>query len=375
MVRILAGLSGTAPPRLQSGSKEHDRAGLRVLAISTTLLFLLVLLSIAAPPAFADVTALLYHRVGDSRYPSTNVGTELFRKQMAYLMANDYKVMPLATVVAALKHGRPLPKRAVVITFDDGYRSVYANAWPVLKSFGYPFTIFLYTEATDSGWPEFLNWKQVQEMRKAGVEFEDHSYAHPRFAPGPAGLDEKAYRSWIRIDLLKSERIFAEHLVESPRFLALPYGDYNRTVLEEAKKLGFQAVLTQDPGAISAATNPYRIPREPILGRDWSTMSHFEVVLKRVDLPFTDMKPDIVPLGESVPKRFAVRLLHPERYVPGSFRIYVSELGWRKATLSGDVVSIPNQKPLTRSKNRVAVSAREKKSGRVAIRFWLLFKK
>jgi peptidoglycan/xylan/chitin deacetylase (PgdA/CDA1 family) len=341
---------------------------------SLLLLLLLTFIAIFAPKAIADVTAFIYHRVGDDRYPSTNVETERFREQMTHLMVNNYKVLPLANVVAALREGTPLPERAAVITFDDGYLSVYTEAWPVLQSFGYPFTVFLYTEATDSGWRDHLSWDQVREMRAAGVDFQDHGYGHLRLATAPAGLDEEANRSRIRSDLLKSTRLIAENLGETPSLLALPYGEYNRTVLEEAKKLGYEAVFTQDPGAISAGTDPFRIPREPILGREWSAMGHFEAVLNRVDLPFTGMAPDIEPFAESAPQRFAVRLLHPERYLPGSLGIYVSELGWQKAVLSGEVLSIPNGKPLTRRSNRVAVSGREKEGGRTAIGFWLLLK-
>ncbi|MDA8165620.1 MAG: polysaccharide deacetylase family protein [Desulfobacteraceae bacterium] len=338
------------------------------------LLLLLAFLTMAVSNASAQVTAFIYHRVGDSRYPTTNVDTNRFREEMAYLLANKYQVLPLSQVVDALKEKKPLPERAVVLTFDDGYRSVYKNAWPVLKSFGYPFTVFLYTQATDSGWPDHMTWNQVREMRAAGVDFQDHGYGHLRFGTAPPGLDDQANRSRIRSDLIKSGRLMAQNLGEGPSYLALPYGEYNRTVLEEVKKLGYEAVFTQDPGAISAETDPYRIPREPIVGREWSTMDHFEMVLKRVDLPFTAMEPDIVPLATPVPQRFAVRLLHPERYQPNSLGIYVTELGWQKATLSGNVLSVPNRKPLTKRENRVAVSGREKESGRTAIRFWMLFK-
>jgi peptidoglycan/xylan/chitin deacetylase (PgdA/CDA1 family) len=337
----------------------------------TVLLLCSTLLPVAAG---ADVTIFIYHRFGDNRYPSTNVETERFREQMAYLQANDYKVIPLAELVTALREKKPLPQRAAVITIDDGYRTVYSEAWPVLRSFGFPFTVFLCTRATEEGWGDHLSWEQVLEMQATGVDFQDHGYAHLRLADRPQGLDDAGYRAWIRSDLRQSADILAKRLGVPPRYLALPYGEYNRTVLEEAAKLGYQAIFSQDPGSVSENIDLFHIPREPILGQNWATMEHFKKVLERVDLPFTEMEPAIEPLANSRPERFSVRLLNPERYQPGTLGFYVSELGWQQATLTGDVLAIDNHALLSRRSNRVAVSGREKKTGHLAIRYWLLLK-
>jgi peptidoglycan/xylan/chitin deacetylase (PgdA/CDA1 family) len=337
--------------------------------ISAALLLFSLLLPDAAT---ADVTIFIYHRFGDDRYPSTNVTAEQFMEQMAYLRDNDYQVISLADLMSALKQKKPLPERTAVITIDDGYRSVYTEGWPVLRSFGYPFTVFLYTRATEEGWGDHLTWAQVREMRAAGVDFQDHAYSHHRMADRPEGLDDQGYRAWIREDLRKSADLMTRRLGERPRHLALPYGEYNRTVLEEAAGLGYEAIFSQDAGSVSRDTDLLLIPREPILGRDWSTLQHFRTVLERVDLPFTDPTPDIEPLLDARPARFAVRLLHPERYQPGTLGIYVSELGWQQASLTGDVLAIDNQAVLSRRSNRVAVSGRERETGRTAIRFWLL---
>jgi peptidoglycan/xylan/chitin deacetylase (PgdA/CDA1 family) len=340
-----------------------------------TFISVLLLCSLLLPVAVgADVTVFIYHRFGDNRYPSTNVATERFREQMAYLKANNYSVIPLAELVTALKEKRPLPQRAAVITMDDGYRTVYSEAWPVLRSFGFPFTVFLYTRATEEGWGDHMTWEQVLELQEDGVDFQDHGYAHLRLADRPQGLDDAGYRAWIRADLLKSAGILAKRLGANPRYLALPYGEYNRTVLEESSKLGYQAVFSQDPGSVSENTNLLLVPREPILGEEWATIEHFKKVLDGVDLPFADMEPAIEPLADPQPERFSVRLLHPERYLPGTLGFYVSGLGWQQATLTGDVLAIDNQSPLSRRTNRVAVSGRERDTGHLAVRYWLLLK-
>lgn len=330
--------------------------------------------SVAGSPAQANgsATVLIYHHFGDARYPTTNVELAAFREQLAYLAAQHYHVIPLAELVKLLREKKPLPEKTVVITIDDGYRTIHSNAWPLLKQYGFPFTVFLYTEGLERGYSNYLTWEQVREMQRQGVDFQDHSYFHHRLANRPGNADETAWRASIRDDLARSRAVLAARLGQSPRFFAIPYGQYNTLVLDEAKKLGYEAILTQDGGAVGPDTDPLLLPREPILGREWATMPHFKEVLGRVDLPLTALEPGLAPLLNRRPARIGARITHPERYDPESFGIYVSERGWAKARLRNGVVAIDNQQPLVRPTNRVMISAKEKASGKSAVRFWLL---
>jgi len=320
----------------------------------------------------SGVTVLIYHRFGEDKYPSTNIAVERFSQQLEFLSSNNYQVISLEQLVHSLNEGSRLPDRAVVITIDDGYRSVYTEAWPVLKQYGYPFTVFVYAKATENKHWNYMTWDQVKEMKAAGVDFQNHGFAHEHMAFKPEGMDQEEYKSWIRADLAVSTRILSEELEERPRFFAVPYGEYNETVLDEIRTFGYEAILLQDPGSVSKDTDPFAIPREPILGNDWSTIKHFQMILERVDLPFNSEIPTSGTLANLNPSQFSARLLHPDRYEPSSLGIYVSELGWQKAVLEGDRVIIKNSVPLQRRINRVAVSGKEKDSGKTAIRFWLL---
>ncbi len=320
----------------------------------------------------SGVTVLIYHHFGRPEYPTTNVSVERFAEQMAYLAKEGYQVIPFSKLVAALNDEEAFPERAVVITIDDGYRTIYDQAWPILKQYKFPFTVFLYGEGLVKKFSNYLTWQQIAEMRQAGVDFQDHSYLHHRLARRPKGMSDDQYRRWIREDLEKNSALLTKRLGRRPDILALPYGEYNNTVLDEASKLGYRAICTQDAGSVSRDTDPFLITREPILGKDWTTMAHFKKILARVDLPVKEMEPSLEPLRDPGVKRFGARLLYPDRYRPGSLGIYVSELGWQPGRLDGDFLYIINDKPLTRDQNRVAVSGREKESGRTAIRFWLL---
>ena len=339
------------------------------LLISCFWLFQPLSYALAAPSL--DATVLIYHHFGVSKYPTTNVSIKQFREQMEYLSANNYQVVPLAELVEALNKHQPLPTKAVVITIDDGYKSVYRNAWPILKEFGYPFTVFINAKSIGGGFSNYMSWAEVREMHKSGVDFQDHSYAHGRMADRPKGFNDIEYRRWIRNDLSKNSALIYEKLGTKPRFFAIPYGEYNQLLMDEARQLGYEAVLPQDPGSISLSTDPYMISREPILGREWASMKHFKTILQRVDLPITDLTPAYADVEEA-PPLFGARILNPERYISSSFKIYVSELGWLIPRLEGDMLTAPGGKKLSRKLNRVMIKAQEKKSGRTAVRSWLL---
>lgn len=324
-------------------------------------------------PAELEATVLIYHRFGEDKYPTTNIAVERFREQLEYLKNNNYTVISLEKLFGSLVKGEPLPLRSVVLTIDDGYRSVYEKAWPLLREYGYPFTVFLYVQATDNNHWNYMTWDHVREMQAAGVDFQNHGFGHYHMAFRPKGMETEEYRTWIRADLAVSSRILSEKLNVQPRFYAVPYGEYSETFLDEVRSFGYEGIFLQDPGSISRDTDPFAIPREPILGKDWSTMKHFQMVLERVDLPVVDRIPGSGRLSDATPEKFGAQLLYPGRYVPGTVGIYVSELGWQQAEVSDEgIAAIANSTTLSHRINRVAVSAREKESGRTAIRFWMI---
>ena len=104
-------------------------------------LIIVVLALLTVPQVAADsAVVLMYHRFGEDRFPSTNIRVEQFEAQLEHLQEAGYTIVPLADVVSALTQGTPLPDRAVAVSIDDAYRSVYDVAFPRLSAPGYPFT-------------------------------------------------------------------------------------------------------------------------------------------------------------------------------------------------------------------------------------------
>ncbi|GAB4254551.1 MULTISPECIES: polysaccharide deacetylase family protein [Deferrisoma] len=324
----------------------------------------------ATPVPEEPVRILLYHRVGDGRYPTTNVTVEAFRAQMEWLRDNGFTVVSTRDLEAHLLDGRLLPPKPVVLQFDDGYRSVLETAWPVLREFGYPFTVFLPTRALDDGYSDYLTWEEVEGLAREGVEFGVHGHRHLRLGRPRDGEASEEYRSRVRVEFARSAERFQAHGLE-PRWVAYPYGEYGPAVLEACRELGFRLGFTQDPGAVPPGGDPFRIPRFAVVG-SLADLGTFQERMTYGALLLRDLEPPPGPLAAADVPRFAGRLVEPERYEPG-VNLFVSEAGRLDARY--DAATGRFEAPgfrLTRRINRVLVSARERATGRFALASWLL---
>ena len=132
-------------------------------------------LSMAAQSA----VILLYHHVAEDTPPSTSISPANFDAHLAYLRDNDFNVIALDRMIDSLRSGQSLPEKSIVITFDDGYSSIFDVAFPMLQTYGYPFTLFLSTEPIDDGLSNYMTWDQVRQMSAADVIIANHMVDHP----------------------------------------------------------------------------------------------------------------------------------------------------------------------------------------------------
>ncbi len=329
-----------------------------------------VLLLFASSVRAEDLVArvLLYHRVADARYPSTNVSREAFRAQLEWLGDNGFSVVSTADMEGALLGRRPLPDKAVVIHFDDGYRSVFDEAFPVLREFGVPFTVFLPAEAIDKDYPDFVTWEMVAEMARHGGAFGVHGVRHLRLEPGEAregaSRSEEEFRGG-------AERLLARGI--EPRWLAYPYGEYTERTMQEAERAGFSLAFSQDPGSIGARSPRFRLPRFAVVG-SVGDMATFRERMAYRPLTLEAQEPPFGFLSTGRPGVFRAKVADPGRYEAGSASVFVSELGKLPARFdaSSGVVSAQGGQPLRRRFNRVLVSLREKAGGAYAVGSWVL---
>jgi peptidoglycan/xylan/chitin deacetylase (PgdA/CDA1 family) len=214
----------------------------------------------------AGVTVLMYHRINDDLPPGDwVVPVAEFRKQMEFLSRHG----EVAGIREALR-GRTRENK-VVLTFDDGYRDNYQNAFPILKNLELPATIFLTTgfigtvrkteRYKNVPWErDYLNWREVREMAKGGITFGAHTISHPHLSQ----LDRKGQKKEIE-GSLKALSVHIRHRGRIP-FFCYPYGDYNETTLKILKELGVKSALTVELGVYRQGDNPLEIKRLGVSG-------------------------------------------------------------------------------------------------------------
>jgi len=237
----------------------------------------------ADPPVDNGAVVVMYHRFGDDRYPSTNIRMAQFKKHVAELKKDKYTVMPLPEIVSALRNGERLPERAVAITIDDAYRTVYTNAWPLLKEAGFPFTLFAASEPIDRGSKNYMTWDQMREFAESDlVTIANHTHTHLHMPANPM----KRNRSEIET----SQRRFREELGLEPDLFAYPFGEYGQSVKQLARESGFVAAFGQHSGAISRLHDMYELPRYA-LNESYGDMDRFKLAVNSLPLPVTDITP------------------------------------------------------------------------------------
>lgn len=337
-------------------------------------LFALAALLVLAAGAAADVTVLLYHRVGDSRHPSTNVSTEGFREEMRWLKEAGYTVVSTAKLEGYLTRGEPMPEKAVALHFDDGLRTVYTNAFPILKEFGYPFTLFLTTDPIDKGYPDYVTWEMVAQMAKAGGEVAVHGHAHEKLGSAAKGEDKAAFARRIANELNDPKGVLKARGYPSA-WIAYSFGEYGPELIKAARENGFTLGFVQDSGSINRESDPFLLPRYAVVG----SVADFSLVKERLTyraLNLFDQSPPYGLMTGDAPAVFSARVKNPEKYLPASVGVYVSELGGLKATFdpATGLVKAAGGRKLTRKLNRVVISLKEKESGRFALGSWAILK-
>ena len=220
----------------------------------------------------------MYHSVGNNEALFT-VSSPDFEKQMKYLANNNYKVISISTMAGLLRSGQEVSPKTVVITFDDGYEDNYANAFPVLKKYGFPASIFLITgslvstRTTSKGTViSMLHWPQIKEMASSGlIEFFPHTHTHPKLNLLP---DDK-----ILNEVHVSREIIEKELNEKIDTFAYPYGKSNQKVRDILKQEGFKVAFTVETGPVTAKVDPLLINRNSV--DSMVTLTMFKGIVKR----------------------------------------------------------------------------------------------
>lgn len=200
---------------------------------------------------------LMYHHLLETKAAkeilaeSLNVPPEIFEKQLIYLKQKGYQSLFLTELMEGLKNGT-LPPKPVVLSFDDGYKELYENLLPKLKSYNFKADVFVISQFV--GGERYLSWEELAEMEKSGlIEIGDHTLSHLSLAL----MDkEKQFDQIVSAKKIIEERLGKEILV-----FAYPYGSFNEISEKILKENGFVAAVKNGGGGVVCFGLPYEIPR------------------------------------------------------------------------------------------------------------------
>jgi peptidoglycan/xylan/chitin deacetylase (PgdA/CDA1 family) len=209
----------------------------------------------------AQVIIFCYHQLVDKvRTPWTQITPAAFEAQMKELKDKGITVISMQDLLAWKRGEKNIPPRCAVITFDDGWKSQYDVAWPIMKKFGYPFTMFIYTEGVRGGslgGGGAITWEQLTDMRDNGIDIQAHSATHQDLREGhPVTLIEPGakrtrkkltgadYEKWIQNEVVGSKELLEQKLAIKVNCFAVPFGNYNDHVKELARNAGYEAMFT-----------------------------------------------------------------------------------------------------------------------------------
>ena len=268
------------------------------------LLLLFSLNLFAGDGSYAVV--LQYHRIGESKYPSTNTSKALFEKHLAYLQKHNFHVLTLSDVIDKLKNHKPLPSKTAVITIDDAYISVYKNGYPLLQKYHFPATIFVNSAPILHHSKSFMTLDQMREMGKSGSEFANHTHTHQYLARyDDANLVKKVTQEILRCETFLEENL--QPYLSKYKMVAYPFGEYDVRVIGVMKKLGYIGVA-QNSGAIDEHSNFMALTRFPMATR-FGGMKSFALKVNTKPLPIESIdKEDTFVTRENNPPQLNVTL-------------------------------------------------------------------
>lgn len=229
-----------------------------------TLLSSLVCLVLVAQMAIADSAAIvLYHHVATNTPASTSLTPEQFRGHLEFIRDNGIEVLALDDLLSAINQGKPLPEKTIAITFDDGYLSIFTEAFPMLTEFGYPFSVFISTGPIDRAQQNYMSWDQIRELSEAGVIIANHMVEHPYMLDKQPEQDDSAWISGQQEELLLAQERIKSETGQDHKLFAYPYGEYNEEIKRMLQSLGFVG-LAQNSGAVNKTSDMTALPRFPL---------------------------------------------------------------------------------------------------------------
>jgi len=222
----------------------------------------------AIPDDGVRVSVLGYHDIAEN-LPETamRIHTSKFRKQMEVIRQLGIKVISLDDFAAWKRGEKQIPEKSILLTFDDGWKSVYTDAYPVLKELGFPFTVFLYKNYVDGG-GKALTTPMIQEMLAGGASIGSHSVSHP-YPLVVKNFRKKGtdvFDAFLRKEMGDSKLFLESKFPVKVTSYAYPGGFYTEEMPKLGEEFGYTHMFTVVSGKIKRSMPNATLPRYIIFG-------------------------------------------------------------------------------------------------------------
>lgn len=313
------------------------------------LLRKLFLLALLTTTLYSQAHIFVYHRFADSKHASTNTSLNVLEKQFKYFKDNGYEIISLNRLSQALEKKEQIKDKWVVLTIDDSYKSFYDNGLALFKKYHYPFTLFVYVEATQEHYGDFMSWQQIKESAKYG-EIALHSYSHPHLVS--KSLDD------VSKDTQKAYDIFHKKLGFEPQYYAYPYGEYTPEIKEKLQAFNFKLIFNQNAGAIDKESDRFDLDRIALTG-DVNLKVKLRIKTLHVEWLEPKRYPNDAKLN-TIRAKIAPTFKSAEYYVSGH--------GWKRAKLNqGELLIHPNLE-LTQKRTRIFIKYQNRQSSIILVK-------
>jgi peptidoglycan/xylan/chitin deacetylase (PgdA/CDA1 family) len=221
---------------------------------------------------YQTVPVLRYQQFSKNKGGKAEITEAAFESQMNYLKSNGYQVITIDQLIDFLDFKDQIPAKSVVITIDDGWHSCLDIAFPILKKYDFPATLFVHTDLI--GKKDALTWSEIRYLAKNGIDIQCHTKIYRYLKELREQVSFNQYVKDLDNELSRARATFREELKIESKYLAYPVGTTNHLTVAFAKKYGFRAGFMSRGVANPFFANKYWINRSSIFGDD--DMAHFK---------------------------------------------------------------------------------------------------
>jgi peptidoglycan/xylan/chitin deacetylase (PgdA/CDA1 family) len=315
------------------------------------------------------IPILTYHNFTKDEGSSYIINIIEFEKQMNYLATHNYSVISLSELLEGLRNGQ-LPPKSVVITIDDGFKSTFTLAYPVLKKYNFPATLFIYTNFIEKN-SNSLTWgEEIKEMTENKLEIGSHTLSHCNLLKNKENENYENYLARIKKEIFLSKEILESKIGVKVKFFAYPYGIYSPTIKNLAIQADYQGILNANSMNNNLNADPFSLNRQIIFGNN--SFNSFIQILNQQTLYTSRIFPEdgIIESNQFV-KIGAI--LGDNNY---DLKTLAMKLGAAKAEFTfnpeNNEISFASSKPLIKKSYIINISALDKNSKYLRKKSWLI---